>query len=436
MTKRWIRTFTGKEFYPLEPNPADIDIRDIAHALSNICRFTGHCREFYCVTPEMRILTSDLRWIPAEWLREGDELLGFDEFPLGDKKRRRRKLRGSRVLTKKPVKRHVYKITLSDGTILRSSAEHPWLTATKLSRNQIWKSTEDLFKDLELGRKRYLFRFLKPWDFLDTRDAGYVSGMFDGEGHTCFHYGGISVGMAQKENISLNKVERILTENNIQYSSTENDISGVKNISVRGKWFGKLEFLGLFRPERLIEKVKSKISNDDFRIEFDSVDLLEITSVEYEGEQTVIGLETSSKTYFAEGFGCHNSVGQHSLIVEWLLRDEGLREVDPNTCMWALLHDASEAYIADIARPVKQQEEFSFYKEVESNLMRAVCDKFKLPYEAPKEVETIDHAIVMDEIYDLFGEKKEDCRVVHNLFLPSRTKDMFLRRYQEIEDQR
>jgi uncharacterized protein len=45
----WIQTFTGKQFFPLDPDPADIDIVDIAHALSNICRFTGHCREFYSV---------------------------------------------------------------------------------------------------------------------------------------------------------------------------------------------------------------------------------------------------------------------------------------------------------------------------------------------------------------------------------------------------
>jgi len=45
----WIETYTGKQFYPLDPYPEDIDVRDIAHALSNLCRFTGHCRAFYSV---------------------------------------------------------------------------------------------------------------------------------------------------------------------------------------------------------------------------------------------------------------------------------------------------------------------------------------------------------------------------------------------------
>lgn len=45
----WIQTFTGKKFYPLAPNADDIDIEDIAHALSNMCRFNGHSKQFYSV---------------------------------------------------------------------------------------------------------------------------------------------------------------------------------------------------------------------------------------------------------------------------------------------------------------------------------------------------------------------------------------------------
>lgn len=45
----WIETYTGKHFNPLLAKPEDIDIEDIAHALSNMCRFTGHCRFHYSV---------------------------------------------------------------------------------------------------------------------------------------------------------------------------------------------------------------------------------------------------------------------------------------------------------------------------------------------------------------------------------------------------
>ncbi|MBY0513267.1 MAG: hypothetical protein K2P78_05075 [Gemmataceae bacterium] len=45
----WIQTATGHKFWPLDPRPGDVDVRDVAHALSNLCRFTGHAREFYSV---------------------------------------------------------------------------------------------------------------------------------------------------------------------------------------------------------------------------------------------------------------------------------------------------------------------------------------------------------------------------------------------------
>ena len=43
----YINTYTGQHFY--YDDPRNFDIRDIARALSNICRFTGHLKEFYSV---------------------------------------------------------------------------------------------------------------------------------------------------------------------------------------------------------------------------------------------------------------------------------------------------------------------------------------------------------------------------------------------------
>lgn len=45
----WIQTYSGKQFWPLDPRSEDLDIRDIAHSLSLQCRFNGHCSEFYSV---------------------------------------------------------------------------------------------------------------------------------------------------------------------------------------------------------------------------------------------------------------------------------------------------------------------------------------------------------------------------------------------------
>lgn len=55
----WILTSTGRQFWPLDPRPEDICIEDIASALANLCRFTGHTREFYSVA-QHSVIASEL----------------------------------------------------------------------------------------------------------------------------------------------------------------------------------------------------------------------------------------------------------------------------------------------------------------------------------------------------------------------------------------
>jgi hypothetical protein len=42
-------TYSGKSLSLLRPQPAEIDVQDIAHHLSQMCRFNGATREFYSV---------------------------------------------------------------------------------------------------------------------------------------------------------------------------------------------------------------------------------------------------------------------------------------------------------------------------------------------------------------------------------------------------
>lgn len=45
----WMQTYSGRKFSLRSPQVADIALVDIAHALSNQCRFNGHCLSFYSV---------------------------------------------------------------------------------------------------------------------------------------------------------------------------------------------------------------------------------------------------------------------------------------------------------------------------------------------------------------------------------------------------
>lgn len=48
-TAHEVETFTGKFVDTKKPDPASIDLGDIAHALANTCRYGGHCQRFYSV---------------------------------------------------------------------------------------------------------------------------------------------------------------------------------------------------------------------------------------------------------------------------------------------------------------------------------------------------------------------------------------------------
>ena len=45
----YITTYTGKHFDPTNPDMAQVDIKDIAHALSLICRGNGQVKSFFSV---------------------------------------------------------------------------------------------------------------------------------------------------------------------------------------------------------------------------------------------------------------------------------------------------------------------------------------------------------------------------------------------------
>lgn len=64
----WMQTYCGQMFWPMDPRADEVDIRDIAHALSNACRYAGHVREFYSVAEHSVLMSramsslNDRRW--------------------------------------------------------------------------------------------------------------------------------------------------------------------------------------------------------------------------------------------------------------------------------------------------------------------------------------------------------------------------------------
>ncbi len=93
------------------------------------------------------------------------------------------------------------------------------------------------------------------------------------------------------------------------------------------------------------------------------------------------------------------SVAQHSLLVMSLC--------DRQDALWGLLHDASEAYIADVSSPLKHQPAFTAYREAEAQMMQVICQTFGLSEEMPASVHWADREALSIEAHQLMRDVSE-----------------------------
>lgn len=108
------------------------------------------------------------------------------------------------------------------------------------------------------------------------------------------------------------------------------------------------------------------------------------------------------------------SVAQHSVYVSYILKQWGYnREMQ----LQGLFHDASEAYIADVAGPLKQHffigmvtddNEYVYvpYSDVEDNIHAVVCEALNIPLGLPKPVKEADSAMLKIECEHLMPHAK------------------------------
>lgn len=108
----------------------------------------------------------------------------------------------------------------------------------------------------------------------------------------------------------------------------------------------------------------------------------------------------SNQCRFSGHSARHYSVAEHSVRVAQLLADAGH---DVEAQLWGLVHDAPEAYMVDLPRPIKYSPGFEAYREAEDRLMRVVCRWAKLPLEQPHVVELADRRLLATERRDLLG---------------------------------
>ena len=271
-------------------------------------------RMSYCVTPETRILTSDLRWVRADSIKVGDKLIGFDENP--PKRYGQRKFNETLVEDVGAIERPCYEVTLNDGTKVTCSEEHQWLVFTAGSRT-VWKQTKDLVSTDRI------YKVCDVWEDLpqDYR-LGYLSASFDGEGCLTQVNGKIQqLTFSQRANAMLKQVKEYLTDFGFDYNADYFDKrkldkgqDPVYKLFIKGGKRELLRFLGSVRPKRLLDNFDPnqlgtlRCSNGDLGSDIHP----RVESIKYVGTKKVIPIRTTSHTYVAEGLASHN-------CLEWII---------------------------------------------------------------------------------------------------------------------
>ena len=95
------------------------------------------------------------------------------------------------------------------------------------------------------------------------------------------------------------------------------------------------------------------------------------------------------------------SVGQHSVLC---MREAEARGYSKRVQLGCLLHDASEAYLSDVTRPIKPS--LPAYLEAEAHLQGLIFDKWIIPAlteEEQRQIREIDDAILHYEFLSLMG---------------------------------
>lgn len=125
------------------------------------------------------------------------------------------------------------------------------------------------------------------------------------------------------------------------------------------------------------------------------------------------------------------SVAQHSVLASQI--------VPPEFAFHALMHDAAEAFIGDVAKPLKRL--LPDYAKIEIRVERVVMSRFGLPLEMPGCVKRADIIMLRTEQRDIMecekeiwlqaeGEKPLSSTIIP--WSPSVAKRMFLDRYSEL----
>ncbi len=131
------------------------------------------------------------------------------------------------------------------------------------------------------------------------------------------------------------------------------------------------------------------------------------------------------------------SVAQHcnAMVNCWFSAPE-----DKELAKYALLHDASEAYLSDIPRPLKYLPEFQFYRDAEKVLSEMIYVRFGLNPVEPEAIKRADWELLCEEAMSprimspLHPDWSARCDPLINFMpvSPERAEEIYLEKFEQL----
>jgi hypothetical protein len=144
-----------------------------------------------------------------------------------------------------------------------------------------------------------------------------------------------------------------------------------------------------------------------------------------------IAAHLSKLCRFTGSIRFHYSVAQHSYYASMFCQ--------PGYELACLLHDAAEAYMNDLSRPIKHVPEMIWYREQEHKVWSVLADVFGLPDPLPPHVKEIDNRLVCTEGWQLQPHPNPDhwsfaehLPLAIEEWTPRIAEQMFLQRYYHL----
>lgn len=264
-----------------------------------------------CLGPDTLVLMADLTWRPIYEVAPGDEVVACDENIPGGRGCDR-KMRTATVEVVAAHRKPAYRIRFDDGREVVSTGDHRWLTRQPSQSQTKWRTLDDPSKG-RIAAGTLVRWITKPWG-PQTYEDGWFGGLLDGEGSMASpREVGCSVRFSQLPGAVLDRGREYLESRGYRFSEGT-DASHSRRSKFGGRAVGHIEvsrmddlfrLIGQSRPSRFIDRrwwegksLPGKASG---------VGWATVVSIEPIGEAVVYDLQTSTKTFIADGFVSHNS---------------------------------------------------------------------------------------------------------------------------------